>query len=80
MLKDWETIKQLPMLKSILNIQGVKELTKNEQKNFTGGVCGNCDPFIQCCARCRDGCFYYQSTCIALSASVCLDVNCSNCG
>lgn len=35
------------MLKNILKIAGVKELSKNEQKNVKGGAC--CNPEEQCC-------------------------------
>ena len=47
------------MLKNILNLAGVKELSKNEQKNVKGGRCGNCNPAEDCCHLCQsNGCVY----------------------
>lgn len=37
------------MLKNILKIKGVKELSKAEQKRVTGG---SCDPEQECCWSC----------------------------
>ncbi len=70
------------MLKSILKINGVRELTKGEQKSVKGGYCGNCDPLTQCCEQCNDGCFYTEAWCDAhdnFQGQVCWGRNCSAC-
>lgn len=48
------------MLKNILKLAGVKELSKNEQRNVKGGWCGDgCDPAESCCHLARNGCVYH---------------------
>lgn len=64
------------MLESILKIQGVKALSKSDQKNVNGGRCGNCDPELACCYYCG-GCFVTHSYCVA--PGNCPHSNCSNC-
>ncbi len=48
------------MLQNILKINGVKVLSKAEQKNVKGGRCGDgCDPAEQCCFTCgSSGCYW----------------------
>jgi len=41
------------MLKNILKIEGVKELSKGEQKSLRGGH--HCDPEETCCYVCHCG-------------------------
>ena len=46
------------MLKNILNLKGVKTLSKEEQRNVNGGRCGDgCNPAEECCYRTQAGCF-----------------------
>lgn len=37
------------MLKNILKLEGVKQLTKAQQKNVKGGAC--CNPENDCCCK-----------------------------
>ena len=44
------------MLKNILNLKGVKVLSKGEQRNVRGsGTMVSCDPAEDCCALCSCG-------------------------
>lgn len=47
------------MLKSILKMSGVTQLTKEEQKALKGGRCGDgCNPELECCHYCDNACIY----------------------
>ena len=43
------------MLKNILNLKGVKTLSKAEQRNVKGGFGPTCNPVQECCHSCTCG-------------------------
>lgn len=65
------------MLKNILNLNGVKTLSKEEQRKVRGGASPGCNPAEECCYLCTcsilQGGNYY-----IFPGQSCADPSCNN--